>query len=279
MADPTLLRQAQRSRTTGSSSCSPSTRTTTRSLDELFLATLARLPTDEGAGSRSPKHRQTSKDRRDGVHRHAVGADQHARVYAESLTVVAASSVRRMPVTAARRESSQLNCTTATVFAALKGETLPAGIGLRPRLTGRGTLARERTGIAMATHCMTDCEGFYRRDFLKIGAAGLFGLSLPQLLQLEAQARAGTADDAEAQGQRRHPWSGSAAARPPSTCGTSSPNAPEGIRGEFKPIDTKVDGVQISEHLPKMAAGHGQGAPSSARCTTPSRRTARPRSS
>src|SRR5262249_18618970 len=31
------------------------------------------------------------------------------------------------------------------------------------------------------------------------------------------------------------------------------PEAPEGIRGEFKPIDTNVDGVQISEHLPLMA--------------------------
>ena len=31
------------------------------------------------------------------------------------------------------------------------------------------------------------------------------------------------------------------------------PDAPEGIRGEFKPIDTSAKGVQISEHLPKMA--------------------------
>ncbi len=36
----------------------------------------------------------------------------------------------------------------------------------------------------MAARCWTDCEGFYRRDFLKIGAAGLFGLSLPDLLRL-----------------------------------------------------------------------------------------------
>ena len=43
------------------------------------------------------------------------------------------------------------------------------------------------------------------------------------------------------QGARPTPssWSGWPAARPPSTCGTSSPNAPEGIRGEFKPIATK----------------------------------------
>jgi hypothetical protein len=31
------------------------------------------------------------------------------------------------------------------------------------------------------------------------------------------------------------------------------PNAPEGIRGEFKPIKTKADGVEICEYLPKMA--------------------------
>ncbi len=31
------------------------------------------------------------------------------------------------------------------------------------------------------------------------------------------------------------------------------PNGPETIRGEFKPIDTSVKGVQISEHLPKTA--------------------------
>jgi hypothetical protein len=31
-------------------------------------------------------------------------------------------------------------------------------------------------------------------------------------------------------------------------------DAPAGIRGEFKPIDTKVPGIQISEHLPKLAS-------------------------
>ena len=42
----------------------------------------------------------------------------------------------------------------------------------------------------MAQRFQTDCEGFARRDFLKIGAAGLFGLTLPQLLRLEATAKA-----------------------------------------------------------------------------------------
>ena len=34
----------------------------------------------------------------------------------------------------------------------------------------------------------TDCEGFYRRDFLKAGALGLFGLSLTDLFRLKAHA-------------------------------------------------------------------------------------------
>ena len=31
------------------------------------------------------------------------------------------------------------------------------------------------------------------------------------------------------------------------------PNAPKEIRGEFNPIATNVPGIQISEHLPRMA--------------------------
>src|SRR5690606_37129961 len=32
------------------------------------------------------------------------------------------------------------------------------------------------------------------------------------------------------------------------------PDAPAEIRGEFKPIDTKVPSIQICEHLPRLAA-------------------------
>ena len=92
----------------------------------------------------------------------------------------------------------------------------------------------------------TDCEGFYRRDFLKIGAAGLLGLSLPQLLRLEAKARAEG-------GKRRADavillWLGGG----PATIDMwdLKPDAPAEIRGEFKPIKTNVDGISISEHMP-----------------------------
>ena len=31
------------------------------------------------------------------------------------------------------------------------------------------------------------------------------------------------------------------------------PDAPEEIRGTFRPIDTNVAGIQVCEHLPRMA--------------------------
>jgi hypothetical protein len=106
----------------------------------------------------------------------------------------------------------------------------------------------------MAKFDKTDCEGFYRRDFLKIGAAGLFGLSLPQLLQLEArannQAQTGRPRQARATSVIMVWLAGG-----PATIDMWDirPNAPEGIRGEFREVDTNARGIRISEHLPRMA--------------------------
>jgi hypothetical protein len=96
-----------------------------------------------------------------------------------------------------------------------------------------------------------DCEGFYRRDFLKIGAAGLLGLSLPDLLRLEAEAARTPAAGKRKANAVIMLWLGGG----PATIDMwdLKPGAPEGIRGQFTPIDTKANGVQISEHLPKMA--------------------------
>jgi hypothetical protein len=105
----------------------------------------------------------------------------------------------------------------------------------------------------MALRCRTDCEGFYRRDILKIGAAGLFGLTLPDLLRLEAQAA--VTGHGKDKSKKAHSvilvWLGGG----PATIDMwdLKPNAPAEIRGEFKQIDTNVKGIQISEHLPKMA--------------------------
>jgi hypothetical protein len=103
----------------------------------------------------------------------------------------------------------------------------------------------------MARSYVTDCEGFHRRDFLKIGAGGLFGLTLPQLLRLEAHSA-----PAPQQRQRR----ANAVIMLWLSGGPShldmwdiKTNAPQGIRSAFKEIPTKAAGVRVSEHLPKMA--------------------------
>ena len=95
------------------------------------------------------------------------------------------------------------------------------------------------------------CDGLTRRETLKVGALSLLGgfFNLPSLLAMEN--------------------SGSAHVRPgkaksvlliylqggPATQDMFDlkPHAPSGIRSEFKPLATSAPGVQICEHLPKMA--------------------------
>jgi hypothetical protein len=103
---------------------------------------------------------------------------------------------------------------------------------------------------AMTADRRADCERFHRRDFLKVGTAGLLGLGLADLLRLEA----GTAT----KGPPRKKATGAILlwlAGGPSTIDMwdLKPDAPDNIRGEFKPVATSARGVRISEHLPKTA--------------------------
>jgi hypothetical protein len=90
------------------------------------------------------------------------------------------------------------------------------------------------------------CDGFSRRDFLKIGGLAMGGLSLPQLLRAEA-----------ASGVRKSPKSVimiyMAGAPPHQDLFDLKMDAPIEIRGPYKPISTKVPGIQISEHMPHCA--------------------------
>jgi hypothetical protein len=90
----------------------------------------------------------------------------------------------------------------------------------------------------------------HRRDFLQFGGAGLFGLSLAEFLRLEAAVPREKGKEAHADSVILIWLSGG-----PATIDMwdLKPDAPEGIRGEFRPIDTAVKGVQISEHLPQLA--------------------------
>jgi hypothetical protein len=90
------------------------------------------------------------------------------------------------------------------------------------------------------------CDGVSRRDFLKIGGLVLGGLSLPELLRAEAVS-----------GQSRSHKSVImiflAGGPPHQDMVDLKLNAPTGIRGDYKPIDTNVPGIQICEHMPQLA--------------------------
>jgi Protein of unknown function (DUF1501) len=91
------------------------------------------------------------------------------------------------------------------------------------------------------------CDGVSRRSFLTFGGLAIGGLCLPTLLR--AEGRAG----------KRHSHksvimiylSGGLAHQDTFDL---KPNAPAEVRGEFKPIATKVPGIQVCELLPKTAA-------------------------
>ena len=94
-----------------------------------------------------------------------------------------------------------------------------------------------------------DCEGFHRRNFLQIGSAAALGLTLPGILASEAKAKeTGTAAKAKSV---ILVW----LAGGPATIDMwdNKPDAAEGVRGEFKNIKTKADGIEFAETLPKMA--------------------------
>src|SRR5688572_22843333 len=91
------------------------------------------------------------------------------------------------------------------------------------------------------------CDGFTRRDFLRVGALAGVGLSLSNYLTLSA---AGAVAEAKAKAAIFVRLGGG-----PSHIDTfdPKPDAPEEYRGEFKTIGTNIAGIQISEHLPKLA--------------------------
>src|SRR5688572_25634232 len=90
------------------------------------------------------------------------------------------------------------------------------------------------------------CDGISRRNFLKIGSLGLGGLCLPQLLHAEA-----------ASGIRRSHKAVIMIFLPGGPSHQDmfdlKTDAPSEIRGEFRPMATNVPGIEICEHLPRLA--------------------------
>ena len=90
------------------------------------------------------------------------------------------------------------------------------------------------------------CDGISRRNFLRIGALSLGGLALPQILQAEASS-----------GIRRSHKAVIMIFLPGGPSHQDifdlKMDAPSEIRGEFRPIGTDVAGLQVCEHLPRLA--------------------------
>ena len=91
-----------------------------------------------------------------------------------------------------------------------------------------------------------------RRTALQVGACGLLGLGMNHVAGLRA-----LATETNGEVPRRHKsviyifLSGGLAQQ---DSFDPKPNAPDTIRGEFAPIATQTSGIQICEHLPKLAA-------------------------
>lgn len=93
----------------------------------------------------------------------------------------------------------------------------------------------------------------HRRDaMMRLGQVGLGSLTLPQLLRAESSIRTVSAPPP---GRRAkscilvYLWGGP----PQQDMLDLKPLAPDGIRSHFQPIATKVPGIDICEHLPKLA--------------------------
>lgn len=96
----------------------------------------------------------------------------------------------------------------------------------------------------------TDCDGVSRRDFLRIGGLAALGITMPGLLEAQSQPAKGSS------APKRDTsvillWMGGG----PSHVDTfdPKPEASQDIKGPFGAIGTNVAGIQLSEHLPKLA--------------------------
>jgi hypothetical protein len=96
------------------------------------------------------------------------------------------------------------------------------------------------------------CQGLSRREVLQAAGTGLLGVGLERVLQAEA-ITPGAREPAKSV-LFLYIYGG------PSQLETfdMKPAAPSGIRGPFKPIDSRTPGLMICEHLPRLAARSDQ---------------------
>ena len=107
-------------------------------------------------------------------------------------------------------------------------------------------------------HLARFCDGSSRREFMKIGSLGLFGLTLQDVLRMQDKANAATLPS------KYEGSTGFGSAKSvivlflqggPSHIDIwdPKPEAPSNIRGEFKSIKSRVPGIELSETMPMLA--------------------------
>jgi hypothetical protein len=101
-------------------------------------------------------------------------------------------------------------------------------------------------------HAHRLCDGLSRRAWLRVGGVASLGLTWPALLRARAAAAAAPPDPSL--GRARHcillfPFGGP----PQIDTFDPKPDAPEDIRGEFRPIATRVPGLRFTELFPRLA--------------------------
>jgi hypothetical protein len=94
------------------------------------------------------------------------------------------------------------------------------------------------------------CDHHSRRQFLKIGGLALGGLALPQILQAEESSPLTRGQKLPHKAVIMIFLSGGPSHQ---DMYDLKMEAPVEIRGSFQPIPTKIPGIQICEHLPRMA--------------------------
>ena len=98
------------------------------------------------------------------------------------------------------------------------------------------------------------CEGVNRRELIRVGGASLLGLNLPEFLSWKAQAAAAPAKAEQKVASAKQVLMIFLQGGPSHIdIWDPKPEAPANIRGEFKAIKTKVDGIQVSETMPMLA--------------------------
>ncbi|MBU6400247.1 MAG: DUF1501 domain-containing protein [Verrucomicrobia bacterium] len=100
------------------------------------------------------------------------------------------------------------------------------------------------------------CDGFTRREFMRVGGAGILGLALGDVLKLQAMSAQPLAPS-----RPRNGWGQAKSVVMIFLQGGPShidiwdpkPDAPSNIRGEFRPIKSNVPGIWLSEVMPLLA--------------------------